>query len=339
MTEKRDDYLWDRSGEPDGDVERLESLLGTLRSKTSPPELSERPVAAPRRFAQRWLPLAAAFAILAVGGWWLMQPGGSTGLEVERLDGSPTLASRTIAKTGRWLVGQSLVTDAVSRARISIGLFGEVDVEPNSILRLVSASVDHRRLALDRGSIQATIYAPPRFFAVETPSALAVDLGCVFSLNVGEDGQGVVRVTSGWVAFETGGRESFIPAGAMCTTRPGLGPGTPLYEDAAHALKSAVDRIDAGGLSPNERSAAIDDLLAAAREKDAFTLWHLLSRVDDGERGLVFDRLAGLVAPPGGVTRAGVLAGDREMLEIWWDRLGLGDTDWWRMWKLPEPPV
>ena len=26
-----------------------------------------------------------------------------------------------------------------------------------------------------------------------------------------------------------------------------------------------------------------------------------------------------------------------ESLDLWWDRLGLGGTEWWRMWKGPVP--
>ena len=36
-----DDYLWDGSGEPDPEVERLERLLATLRSDRPAPELPE----------------------------------------------------------------------------------------------------------------------------------------------------------------------------------------------------------------------------------------------------------------------------------------------------------
>src|ERR1039458_5028797 len=44
----------------------------------------------------------------------------------------------------------------------------------------------------------------------------------------------------------------------------------------------------------------------------------------------VYDALAALVPPPAGVTREGILHGDRRMLDRWWDQLGLGDTGWWR---------
>jgi hypothetical protein len=47
----------------------------------------------------------------------------------------------------------------------------------------------------------------------------------------------------------------------------------------------------------------------------------------------VFDRLASFVPPPTGVTRDGIRAGDRRMLDAWWDALGLGTTSLWRTWS------
>jgi hypothetical protein len=37
------------------------------------------------------------------------------------------------------------------------------------------------------------------------------------------------------------------------------------------------------------------------------------------------------------VSREGVLRGDRAMLEAWWNSLGLGDVDWWRLWAQSPP--
>ena len=44
-----DDYLWDRSGPPDADVERLERLLGTLRSTPAASESTAARSSAGRR--------------------------------------------------------------------------------------------------------------------------------------------------------------------------------------------------------------------------------------------------------------------------------------------------
>src|SRR6185295_97269 len=125
---------------------------------------------------------------------------------------------------------------------------------------------------------------------------------------------------------------------AECHTRPGSGPGTPYYKEASASFKSALTKLDFQKLSAAEREAALTTVLSEARKEDAFTLWHLLTRTSGSERTRVYDRLAALVPPPSGVTRDGVLQGDRPMLDRWWDELGLMDTTWWRMWKGPWPP-
>ena len=75
-------------------------------------------------------------------------------------------------------VGQTLVTDGRSKANVSIADIGTVNVEPNTRLRLIAGGNGHNRLALDRGTIHAYIWALPGVFTVDTPSATAVDLGC-----------------------------------------------------------------------------------------------------------------------------------------------------------------
>ena len=244
----------------------------------------------------------------------------------------PRIGGTSIAEAGRLRAGQDLVTDAASRARIDMGLIGEVEVEPLSRVGLVTASPTEHRLTLRVGTLHARIWAPPRLFFVDTPSATAVDLGCTYTLAVDAAGTGRLNVTQGWVAFEYEGRESFVPEGAMCITRLGTGPGTPYRSDAPAALREALERLDLG-----QDPSALDRVLTTAGEKDTLSLWHLLARTSPTQRGLVFDRLAELLPPPDGVTRDGILTGDREMLDRWWEELGLGSASWWRSWKGPSP--
>jgi hypothetical protein len=242
-----------------------------------------------------------------------------------------------ISETGRLPVGGKVETDEESSAEIRIGIIGTALVDPNSRVRLVRADLTDNRLALDRGTLHARIWAPPRLFFVETPSAVAEDLGCAYTLSVDGTGGGLLRVDSGWVAFDSGGQESFVPAGARCATRKGAGVGTPHFEDAAPGLREALARLDFEDLEAGERDGPLELLLREARPRDALTLWHLLRRCPPEERGRVFDRLAVLSPPPEGVTRDGVLAGDPGMTDRWWDHLGLGVTTWWRLWKTGVP--
>ncbi len=256
---------------------------------------------------------------------------------VKRLEGSPKIGERRMGEQGHLEIGQWLITDDSSRAQISVGDIGEVRVEPNSRIGLVVARADEHRLAIPKGKLHAFIWAPPRQFYVDTPSAVAVDLGCTYTLEVDEDGQGLLQVTSGWVAFEWEGRESFVPAEAECITRPRLGPGTPYFGDASRKLRDALAQFDTAQSSDSARAFALDIILLQSRKKDAITLWHLLTRTNEAERARVYDRLARLVPPPKIVTREGILRGERSMIDAWWDRLDLGDTEWWRMWKGPIP--
>jgi anti-sigma factor RsiW len=236
-------------------------------------------------------------------------PGTGDHWEVQTLAGRPQIASGD----GRLSVGSYLVTDAASRARIEVANIGTVDVQPNSRIRLVGTSEKEHRLSLERGALHARIAAPPRLFIVDTPSAVAVDLGCEYTLEVDAKGNNRLHVTSGFVALERDGRESIVPAGAMCLTQKGKGLGTPFAADTSEAFRKALERFDffGGGTS------AVETMLANKNFYDIISLWHLLSRVQRADREKVFDALAAYVAPPAGVTREGVMKLDRKMLEAW----------------------
>ena len=340
--DENNDYLWDRSGRPDVQVERLESLLRPLGHRAGAPAPSftapeGRPAAAvgrrssPYRVVKSVLALAATL-LLAVAGWfgWGVWAGGWS---VQIVAGSPSIDGRSMDGSGLLKQGGRLVTDGASRARIAVGRIGRVDVDPDTRLQLVNAGGRDHRLSLERGTIHARISAPPRFFFVNTPSATAIDLGCAYTLQVDDSGAGLLRVTHGWVQLAYGGREAFIPQGAVGGTRPGVGPGTPHYEDAPSGFSQALAVLDFGDADPAARAEALDRVLTTARRADSLTLWHLLSRGPDSERVRVYERLVTLAPPPRSVTRAAVLSGDREALTIWWDSFGFEGTRWWQRLK------
>ena len=285
------------------------------------------------RFAGPALAAAAAILIMIGVTWQTTHRSGSW--EVASLTGRPRIGSSMLDGTGRIAVGQTLTTDAGSQARLTVSTIGEVTVGPGTRVRLVDTRDGHHRLALASGTLRAVISAPPGQFIVNTPSSTAIDLGCAYTLHVDEDGSGLLSVTSGWVALELNGRESFVPAGASSRTDARLGPGTPRYDDAGEELQKALDEFDFGS-DPNHRSEALR-LVIDHPDVSAVTLWHLISRVSAEERGAVVDALADQMAMPAGVTREAVTRLDRGALDLWWDQLGLGSAGWWRMWKAPYP--
>jgi hypothetical protein len=260
-----------------------------------------------------WVPLAAA-AVLA--GVWLVrsQP---VSWDVTRLSGRPVVGTTALTATGRLRVGDSLWTDDSSRALIAVGKIGRVEVLPDSRVQLVAARADEHRLALARGTIDAKVDAVPRLFFVDTPAGTAIDLGCAYTLHTDSLGNGVLHVTGGEVEFQTGSRMARVPQGAFAQTRAAVGPGIPYVEDAPEPLIRALVAFDfdKGG------ARATRTALAVARPQDALSLWHLLQRVDPTLRALVYDRLASLVPPPPGVTRAAALALDSRALEGYWTKI------------------
>ncbi|HEX8423259.1 MAG TPA: FecR domain-containing protein [Pyrinomonadaceae bacterium] len=268
--------------------------------------------------------LAASLILLVVlgaGGAWFYLRSTRTSWEVARLAGAPSIDANRINSTGRLGIGEWLETDANSRAQIKVADIGQVEVDPGTRIRLVETRLTEHRLELARGRMHATIFAPPRLFFVDTPSAVAADLGCAYTLEVDDQGRSLLHVTSGWVAFETKERESMVPAGAACVTQPGIGPGTPFFEDASAQFLDALSQFDFKGGG----ATALNVVLNEARTRDTLTLWHLLSRVEGAERERVYERLAALAPPPASVTRQGILLLDPAMLYDWKAQM---EPDW-----------
>ena len=179
------DYLWDKSGEPDPEIQRLESLLSPLGHK-----LDQAPAwPASTRTRTFWLLAIAAAMLVLCGALWMVRQRTRPAWQVATVEGTPSL--KRLAK------GESISTDSHSRARLNLNDVGEVEVESNTTLSVLAIKPEEQRLSLDHGTIHALIWAPPGRFIVNTASAQTVDLGCEYTLNVDQDGVGLVQVSVG----------------------------------------------------------------------------------------------------------------------------------------------
>lgn len=222
-------------------------------------------------------------------------------------------------------MGEWLETDAGSRAQIAVGQIGNVDIEENTRVRLVVNQPTEHRLELARGKISAQILAPPRIFFVDTPSGVAADLGCAYTLEVDDHGGSVLRVTSGWVALGLKGRESIVPAGAACETQPGVGPGTPYFEDSSQDFRDALKRLDSIR-DFSIKSTQLTILLNEARPRDTLTLWHLLNRYGGEDQVRIYYKMISLVPSLGRADETIRL--DEKTIMTWLDEKKLAD---WRL--------
>lgn len=300
-----DEYLWDRTGEPDTDVEHWEGLLQRFRYKEPP---------RPRKSRVVWKYVVASGAIAAsIAALVFYTRPAESAWQVTMAGGAP----RRVA------MGEMITTPASAGAKLESSFVGEVRLEPNSRLRVIRSTEQQERLSLQRGTLHAVIWAPPEKFVVDTPSAKTIDLGCAYTLRVERDGSGFLKVTTGWVAFQAGPAESFIPAGASCSTAPKRGPGLPYFDDASAVFVKAVQDFD-------RRSGGVAAILENARRKDGLTLWHLLQRTSGAARLEVADRFVQLIPA---VDAASLRRGDSAAVDAAWNALDLGNTEWWRTWK------
>lgn len=68
-----DDYLWDRTGEPDPEIKQLEEVLGTLRYQPQPLAIPAQLQSAQKQSHFSHFAIAAAIAVMLFGGgWWML---------------------------------------------------------------------------------------------------------------------------------------------------------------------------------------------------------------------------------------------------------------------------
>jgi hypothetical protein len=160
-----DDYLWDRSGEPDAYVRHLEKLLERYRfdRPIELPAVWPKPATEPRRtrprprLVSRWisfgLAAAAAAVVLFVGYLASIPTFGQPGRDWRVVAGAgrPIVSGAPIAGSGTLAAGGVVRTDANARAVIRAGRVGRIEVLPGSLVRLISTGAGRHRLAVDRG--------------------------------------------------------------------------------------------------------------------------------------------------------------------------------------------
>ncbi len=204
---------------------------------------------------------------------------------------APSFAVRSAGVTSQLVVGSWLDTKEV--AVITLPKLGEATVEPLSRVRLVEASEHTLRFQLEKGAWVASVAAaPPRLLVVETPAVKAVELtGCEYRLSIEPSGAARLEVLQGTVSLEGHGASARVLRDAICVTHKGQPPGIPRAKSATRAFIQALDEWET-------QSGLLEPVLSAAQRVDAVSLWNLLARVKESERGAVVARLQAVVEKP-----------------------------------------
>jgi hypothetical protein len=287
---------------PDG-LERLPREIPPERDLW--PQIQAR-LATGRKPKRWWLVSAASLGLGLIGwglaGWWWFGRGDGeqAGWFAERND-----------QRQAFRVGDTLSTAADENLTVALSLFGRIDLHPNSTLRRVASHEREHRFALERGSLEAFVYAPPRLFVVDTPATTAVDLGCRYTLQVDHAGDTVLHVLSGRVSLIGQHGEIVIPSGAKCRATERLGPGIPYYADAPRPFVEAIAALENGDTSP----LAAQRLAAAMRSLDAGSLAHALAWVEGEARRVLVERLAAQPETPADLNVERLMTAEREAID------------------------
>jgi ferric-dicitrate binding protein FerR (iron transport regulator) len=226
-----EDYLWDRSGQPDPQLLQIESSLSRYRHQ-------------PRKRPTRlWLPLAIAASLLLLLFFWPSKKSTWTH------NGTPVDLNRTI----------NLTTDQT----LQVANIGRVTLRAGSRFRILQSDPEHHRMELLAGSFDAFIIAPPYVFQVVTPPAHLDDLGCAYEVSLTPSGNGNLKVKSGWVSVNSSNQQSLVRQGYEVDLIKGAGPSLPRpingqnNQDVLH-LAHLLWR----GTTPQARATAFDQLAA-----------------------------------------------------------------------------
>jgi hypothetical protein len=313
------DYLWDGTGAPDPEVAKLESILSPMAHTAPLRDPDVIPIASRRRKRTMFVvgvvgTLAAAAAVTIVIVKTRGASGGCAGGAGMMFSASePVRCNGHAATSGTLAVGGWLET-AGGNAEIKHSakdFQAFLDLKPGSRLELKRSDDAEHRLALERGELHARVTAIPRLFVVETPSATAVDLGCEYDLEVDDNGDGSLCVTSGQVELaRDANRIVVVPMYACASFSKTRGVGLPVANDSSDAFKALVAKYERGEIPASQ-------LFGVAEPVDRITVANLLDVAEPYEREALFDKLYELAPAPEDVLRDAIIGRDPEAIRKW----------------------
>jgi hypothetical protein len=211
-------------------------------------------VVAPTQVSRNRFPWRIAAAILvplvlAIGAWSLFHSRASSAILVASVDTQwgPAFAQPAL---GAGLPGKTLDLKAgLAKVRFASG--AEMIVQGPARFHILS----NNAVDLDAGRLTALVTAPAHGFTVQTPSAIAVDLGTEFGVAVSDDGSTHIEVFRGNVQARalqssnaagaaqilTAGEASDVAAGATAVSAALAAPSQFVREDEFDARAGASE--------------------------------------------------------------------------------------------------
>jgi hypothetical protein len=213
--------------------------------------------------------------------------------------------------------GDNIILNDSSHAKITLPGEFEIDLYSNSKLRILDARATINQIEMVDGSINfKTVSNESNFILKHGPIKLNERSG-IYSYTTDEFGNVKVDVKNGIVDFITPRGNFSLANDYSVFISDNFRVSIPVHKEASPKFLSEINRLN---VAVND-IAALSSLMLETKQTDVLTLIRILELVTSDKRELVFQKIRNMFPPPAGVTKNGILEGNKRMLEKWWSEI------------------
>ena len=269
---------------------------------------------------------SAAVILIAVSVFLIykiFQPGNNNSMtdgysnwQLINLTGNATVNG---VKASKLNLGDILETDGTSSVVLKFTDGGNITIEPNSKIRLVTSDNNESRVEVISGTVNTDNKIKPGKIVIESNNVKVRDNGADYTFNVDDKGNGIVYVKDGKVSFiSNNNRQAYIPEGNFCYSQPDKGVGTPFRKESKPEFQQALYTYDFGN---NKVPEAVYSVLANSNVEDAYSLVNLLPRLDNNKKYMVYNKLSKNGATPSMIKLDSLKDFDENDAKVWIDEI------------------
>ncbi len=211
------------------------------------------------------------------------------------------------------IYAEDIISTESTGAFIVIRDEANIGISPNTSLQIMKTKKSLNRISLQDGGISYEgISESPNFELLYNNISIKA-LKCRFNARIDSVGKLNVEGIEGYVEVVTSYDRFYLSHDYICTISGNISD-IPYHVNASAKLKHQLKNLQANINDLVE----LTSLLYDASYKDAFTLLRLIELVPRKNREIIFEKLKNLYPPTPNVTKAGILDGNRNMLDEWW---------------------
>jgi flagellar basal body-associated protein FliL len=207
-----------------------------------------------------------------------------------------------------------IATGPSSEAQITIADEAVINLLSDTRLQVIKTKRSLNRIVLHSGQIVFTPVSYSPNFELDYLRTVVRAMHAKYSASVNPSGALIVKCVSDYIEITTPVDQIFLANDYACKVYLNDILSLPYNIYATDAFREQLNNLERN----SSDIVALTSLLYNAEEKDALTLIRLLEMVPSKNREIIFRKLSNFFPPPNTVTFAGILSGNKDMLNEWW---------------------